>query len=197
MKLTKDRHTGEIKLTFRGRYEYDEYIKTELKEHVTGYERVENQKYYFATASGKVDYDKDCSDYIDVDRYRSANYFSSGELAELVVKADNLMRRIRRRISEICKPVNWGNLEETKYTIVYDYDSQELKVQSVRLNRVLFGLWCDTEENAKRIIAEYGADLIWYSTEYRERMDTLIPVPDENEEKSEDVDWLCVQREAI
>lgn len=189
MKVTKNKRTREIKLTFRNEDEYYEYIKTALKNKPTGYERCAGGEHYYVNRFGKVlwDYDmgaseNDCS-------YDIANYYSNLELAKLVNKADSLMRRIRRRISELCEPTNWEAYRELKFTIWFNYSTHTLDIAASRENRVLFGLWCDTRENARKIMEEFHDDLIWYFTEYRERMDALQPIPEETDEPEDEEDW--------
>lgn len=101
---------------------------------------------------------------------RNFNMFSSKELAENIMRFEILNRKILKRISEICEPVDWNNCYESKYVIYYDRASETLNYNY----RIYFQyeLWvCDTEEHAKQIINEFKDDLIWFFTEYKTRMD--------------------------
>lgn len=190
MKIMQNKHTGEVKLTFKTFEEYADYVKLNTKPRPTGYERVDKtKKYYFYTPTGDVNADVNAGTVIDDCRYSCANYFSSIELARLVNRADALMRRVRRRISELCEPVNWDEYRKIKFTIWFNYDNHALEAIAYRDHRILFGLWCDTRENANKIIEEFKDELLWYFTEYRERMDALQPIPEETDEPEDDEDY--------
>lgn len=101
---------------------------------------------------------------------RNFNMFSSKELAENIMRFEILNRKILKRISEICEPVDWNNCYESKYVIYYDRASETLNY-NYRIY-CQYELWvCDTEEHAKQIINEFKDDLIWFFTEYKTRMD--------------------------
>lgn len=138
----------------------------------TGYERVNiGSRYcYNAVLSGTRSIP--CDDRgTDRALYDAANYYNDKNFAENIARAEKLYRRIRRRIAEICEPVDWNDSRTSKWVIIFDYTDGTFTTLSCR-NATLFGsLCCDTQEHAEQIIKEFHDELIWYFTEYRDRMD--------------------------
>lgn len=107
---------------------------------------------------------------LDNARYDSGNCFTSEQLAANVSVYKSLDSRIRRRISEICEPLDWKNRRLSKYEIVYDWHHEDFTIYNA--HNWHSGQWvCDTEEHAKQIIEEFKDELTWYFTEFKDRMD--------------------------
>ena len=105
------------------------------------------------------------------------NHFTSKELAENIARYQSLDLRIRRRIAEICEPVNW-NTYCNKYSIFYNHAMKKLDWFESWNGE--YAIWyCDTTEHAIQIIEEFKDELTWYFTEFKDRMDSL-PGPDYN-----------------
>ena len=95
--------------------------------------------------------------------YHVGNCFTSLKFAETIARYQSLDLRIRRRIAEICEPVK----DDDAYVIRYNVDSLESTCMSCN-----YGGWrFDTEKHAKQIIEEFKDELIWYFTEFKDRMD--------------------------
>lgn len=115
-----------------------------------------------------------CQDYggiISSRIYGFGDYFSSEELAKNVARAETLMRRIRRRAAEICEPINWEVLSTQKWYIYFDYNDNKIEISYIHHTRTPFNIYFDTDEHARQIIEEFKGELIWYFTEYKDRMD--------------------------
>lgn len=109
------------------------------------------------------------NDSIDHERYAHGNCFASKELAENIARYQSLDLRIRRRIAEICEPVNWRS-GTWNFDIVYLHPESKLIVGEVK--HAQSATWCcDTKEHALQIIEEFKDELIWYFTEFKDRMD--------------------------
>ena len=151
----------------------EEYKKLQSsKEKETGYERVpESDIYFYANSRGDVE--TACEDCYDVDNeyYESANYYSSAIVAENNIRADNLMRQLRRFSVEHREcGVNLNDTNTKKYYICYDYENNELGATFTFVGRV-FGIICfDSEEAVNTAIAEFHDELIWYFTEYKDSL---------------------------
>lgn len=143
----------------------EELIKEQKK---TGWERPTNDETYWVVCdNGVEDYawhddDEDC--------YISGNCFTSEELAENIARYQSLDRRIRRRIAEICEPVDWTDNETIKFYICFKHPLGKFAVNNSFGNHC-HGWYCDTEAHAEHIIDEFREELMWYFTEFKDRMD--------------------------
>lgn len=107
--------------------------------------------------------------------YHVGNCFNSLKFAENIAHYQSLDLRIRRRIAEICEPVDLCNANADKYTLYYDNVFH--KVTWTRHISIHFATWyCDTEAHAEQIINEFSEELMWYFTEFRDRMDAILDV---------------------
>ena len=137
----------------------------------TGWEKPQHGDYYWFIDHEGLVHAAVWGDYLlDQDRYDHGNSFSSNELAENLVRYRTLDARIRRRIAEICEPVDWKNHSQTEFTISYDYVDNMCCITS--LSYIRKGQWfCDTREHAEQIIEEFKDELTWCFTEFKDRMD--------------------------
>lgn len=145
----------------------EEYKKLHLLE--TGYERVlPDNGFYYATSRGHIESGIDAYDYIDNEYYESANYYSSETVAENNIRADKLMRQLRRFAVEHRKcGANLNDINTAKFYIYYD---NELESGSV-FGAKFFGAICfDSKETAQAAIEEFHDELIWYFTEYKDSL---------------------------
>ena len=108
---------------------------------------------------------------IDNARYDSGNCFTSEILAANVSAYKSLDSRIRRRIAEICEPVNWLDTRTPVYLIMFDSTTRKLQpVHTIQYIHSI-GWWIDTQKHAEQIIEEFKDELTWYFTEFKDRMD--------------------------
>lgn len=135
----------------------------------TGYERIIGDFYIAGTGESLIC--NDTGDAVSGNLYQCGNYFSSEKLASNIARAETLMRRIRRRAVEICKPIDWKKFNIPKWYIYFDYSSNEISALYAHSVRELFNIIFDTKEHANQIIEEFKDELVWYFTEYKERMD--------------------------
>lgn len=153
-------------------------LKAQLNkpEKKTGWEKPKhNENYYLIHNDGLVMGDGWSNLTVDLPRYNIGNCFTSKELAENIARYQSLDLRIRRRIAEICEPINWID-SSFKFGIYYNHGVHKLEEYSTRCGE--YGLWvCDTREHAEQIIEEFKDELTWYFTEFKDRMDSL-PEPD-------------------
>ena len=144
----------------------EELVKEQKK---TGWEKAEFSYKYFAILSNGEVY-QGVAD-IKSKEYERGNYFTSKELAKNIARYQSLDLRIRRRIAEICEPVNWLDTRTPVYLIMFD--SMTRKLQPVHTIQYIhsIGWWIDTKEHAEQIIEEFKDELTWYFTEFKDRMD--------------------------
>ena len=151
----------------------EEYKKLQpSEEKITGYERVpESDIYYYAHSSGYVE--TDCEDYYDVDNeyYESANYYSDKTVAENNVRADKLMRQLRRFSVEHRKyKTNFNSINARRFYIIYQCEINEIKPYHTSYAIYFGAIYFDSEETAQAAIDEFHDELIWYFTEYKDSL---------------------------
>lgn len=93
------------------------------------------------------------------------------ELAENIIRYQALDRRIRRRISEICEPMNLHDCKKREFFIRLNLILKSFEVCYAD-TALLPGLWyMDTREHAEQILDAFRKDLLWYFTQFKDRMD--------------------------
>ena len=148
----------------------EEYKKIQSpKKKKTGYERVlPDNEFYYATSRGCIESGIDAYDYIDNEYYESANYYSSPIVAENNIRADNLMRQLRRFAVQHREPgINFNNANTAKFYIICDYENDELRVNYTSCTKVFGAIYFDSREVANAAIDKFHDELIWYLNEYK------------------------------
>ena len=156
----------------------EEYIARPKNEPVaeekpkTGYERLENGEIYFTPNKyGECeDYAEDESPY-DKKKYDAANYYNERNIAENIVRADTLMRKLRQWQALNDEPVDWSDKNSPKWEIEYDYDEKNFDVDYYNKYRYLGQIYFSSVEKAREAIEVFKDELTWYFTEYQQRLD--------------------------
>ena len=137
---------------------------------LTGYERVEGM-YFYSTTNSQLDWATDKSCDFDDEKYESANYYSNKTVAQNNVRADKLMRQLRRFAAEHReKTINWDNKKQNKYSIFYDCNNHEVMVGTDIFLRYHGTIYFDSGEAAQLAIDTFHDELIWYFTEYKDSL---------------------------
>ena len=137
----------------------------------TGYERADFNVVYFtddAFPKKPSEYAERSNDYDDT-AFESANYYTDKKLAEDNIRADRLLRRLRRFSAVNRKnKIDWEDLTQAKFNIVFVYDNEGLSVSKRSVFRGFGEIWFDTKELAEKAIEKFRDDLMWYFTEYKD-----------------------------
>lgn len=146
----------------------EELVKEQKK---TGWEKpVWGQTYWFIDELGEVEGKDWKDDELDEKRYACGNCFTSKELAENIARYTSLDRRIRRRIAEICEPIQWRS-GSRKWHIIWNHNTNFMIIDWID-SAVEYAKWnFDTKEHAEQIIEEFNDELTWFFTEFKDRMD--------------------------
>lgn len=143
----------------------------------TGYERVKKgDVYYFNITRSETVAEVECNRRIDEGRYDTGNYYSDKTIAENNARADRLLRQLRRwqaQNDEAISKEDWEDNDKGKWCIMYGYGAEELYVNwfySVRLHNVIY---FTTKEKAEEAIEVFRDELLWYFTEYVQRLDEM------------------------
>lgn len=143
----------------------------------TGYERVEKgSTYFYNYSSDDTDNDIDKKDMVDQEYYNNANYYSDKMIAENNARADKLLRCLRRWQALNDKAItkkDWKDKSLTKYLIIYDYDSNVISPSRVWWMRGTNNIYFKSREKAEEAIEVFKDELLWYFTEYVQRLDEV------------------------
>ena len=142
----------------------------------TGYERVEVEETYYL-----VDVDDEITNMkhngqLDRDCYDVGNYYSNKTIAENNARADRLLRQLRRwqaQNDEVISKEDWEDHELTKYFIIYDYDSNVISPGRTWWMRGTNNIYFKSREKAEEAIEAFRDELLWYFTEYVQRLDEV------------------------
>ena len=126
-----------------------------INKKITGYERV-NGGYYYYDNGYTVDTILDTGNPTSVDLYDNANYYSNINIANNNVRADNLMRQLRRFAAENRKEyIDWENKNQDKYYLRYDYLNKKIYVGLIQSFRDFGQIYFDTKDIAELEMKKY------------------------------------------
>ena len=142
----------------------------------TGYERVEvEETYYLVEVDDEITNMKH-NGQLDRDCYDVGNYYSNKTIAENNARADRLHRQLRQWQGLNDKAItkkDWKGYDVIKYNIDYDYLTNRLLVRWTGRYRKLNVVYFTSEEKAEKAIKVFEDELIWYFTEYVQRLDEV------------------------
>lgn len=145
----------------------EDFKKITTTNKITGYERVRSGSYYYDTGYGSVDIGTDIECVQTNLNYDGANYYSNINIANNNVRADKLMRRLRRfAVKNRKEDIDWTNENQNKYYLYYDYVNKEFFINSTSYWRTFGQIYFDTKETAQQALEIFKDELLWYFTEY-------------------------------
>lgn len=139
----------------------------------TGYERVSaGQKYWIQNTRGDVCWGTESIFFTGNNEfYDSANYYSDETIAKNNVRADALMRQLRRFAVEHRKEnIDWDGKEQKKYNIYYNYNKHEIMIDQNIYYRYHGIIYFDSAKIAQLAIDTFHDELVWYFTEYKDSL---------------------------
>lgn len=137
----------------------------------TGYERLYNEDYFIDNSYGDVEKNFDGEFDYGWEHYGTANYYSDYTVAESNIRADKLMRQLRRFAVEHRKEeFNWDNCNKRAYYICYDHINGCLNVAGINTYQTYGVIYFDMEDTAQFAIRTFHDELIWYFTEYKDSL---------------------------
>lgn len=141
--------------------DYEEYIEPKP---LTGWERVEGDSYETITSNGALN-TVDFGYYMDVERYKQANYFSTKEKAEEINFKQRLFRKLQRFSDENGgNEIDWENTNQKKYCILYCHSFKELQSDFTWVRQNQGQIYFISKEIAEKAIMLFHDDLIKYFT---------------------------------
>lgn len=140
---------------------YEEYIEPKP---LTGWERVEGDSYETITSNGALN-TVDFGYYMDVERYKQANYFSTKEKAEEIIFKQRLFRKLQRFSDENGgNEIDWENTNQKKYCILYCHSFKELQSDFTWVRQNQGQIYFISKEIAEKAIELFHDELIKYFT---------------------------------
>lgn len=142
----------------------------------TGYERVEvEETYYLVEVDDEITNMKH-NGQLDRDCYDVGIYYSNKTIAENNARADRLLRHLRQWQAQNDEPISvedWNNESKKKWFIIYSYSSEEMYAEYYYIMRLPNTIYFATKEKAEEAIEVFKDELIWYFTEYVQRLDEV------------------------
>ena len=142
----------------------------------TGYERVEvEETYYLVEVDDEITNMKH-NGQLDRDCYDVGNYYSNKTIAENNARADRLLRHLRQWQAQNDEPISvedWNNESKKKWFIIYSYSSEEMYAEYYYIMRLPNTIYFATKEKAEEAIEVFKDELLWYFTEYVQRLDEM------------------------
>lgn len=157
----------------------DEQLETlglKEKKKSTGYERVNSTGdcYWYKDSCQREPSSEHHRSGFDDKRYEEANYYSDEKIAQNNLRADTLMRRLRRFAAEnggIPSAEDWKNASMKKWFIDAYYNdvagSVHIEIGDLYSTRDTFQIYFKSEEACEKAIEEFKDELTWYFTEYQ------------------------------
>lgn len=145
----------------------EETLEQLANKRTTGYERVRSGSTYYTDSCGVVKTFEECTEYSDEAVYESGNYYSDPDVAANNIRADNLMRQLRRfAVKNRKSDIDWDDNTQNKHYLYYDYVNKEVFINSTSYWRTFGQIYFDTKETAQQALEIFKDELLWYFTEY-------------------------------
>lgn len=144
----------------------------------TGYERVKKGEMYYVidTEYNSMLKITEFNDQEDEQCYNAGNYFNDKIIAENNARADKLLRCLRQWQAQNDKPISmsdWKNDNISKYYVDYDCFNELFFVTYTVRRRSLNNIYFTSQEKTKEAIEVFKDELLWYFTEYVQRLDEV------------------------
>ena len=140
-----------------------------------GYERVEKgEMYYLVDIYNNIMRVTEDNDQGDEQCYNTGNYYNDKVIAENNARADRLQRCLRQWQAQNDEPISvedWNNESKKKWFIIYS--SEEMYAEYYYIMRLPNTIYFTTKEKAEEAIEVFKDELIWYFTEYVQRLDEV------------------------
>lgn len=144
----------------------------------TGYERVDEDDSYFVddTINDGHEVIGGGGTLVNDLYYNNGNYYNDETIVENNARADKLFRCLRQwqaQNDEVISKEDWEDHDLTKYFIIYDYDSNVISPGRTWWMRGTNNIYFKSREKAEEAIEAFRDELLWYFTEYVQRLDEV------------------------
>lgn len=144
----------------------------------TGYERVKKGEMYYVidTEYNSMLKITEFNDKEDEQCYNTGNYYNDKIIAENNARADRLLRQLRQWQAANDKSISekdWNDESKKKWFVAYSYGAEKLYADYYYIMRLPNTIYFATKEKAEEAIEVFKDELIWYFTEYVQRLDEV------------------------
>lgn len=143
----------------------------------TGYERVDEDESYFVDDTINDGHEVlGGGALVNNLYYINGNYYNDKTIVENNARADRLLRQLRQWQALNDKPISqsdWEDNGKNKWCILYSYGAEKLYVDYFHYIRLHNVIYFTTREKAEEAIEQFADELIWYFTEYVQRLDEV------------------------
>ena len=141
----------------------------------TGYERVDEDESYFVDDTINDGHEVlGGRTLVNNLYYINGNYYNDKSIVENNARADRLLRRLRQWQAQNDKAISkedWNNESKKKWFIIYS--SGEMYAEYYYIMRLPNTIYFATKEKAEEAIEVFIDGLLWYFTEYVQRLDEV------------------------
>lgn len=143
----------------------------------TGYERVDEDESYFVDDTINDGHEVlGGRTLVNNLYYINGNYYNDKSIVENNARADRLLRQLRQWQAQNDEPISvedWNNESKKKWFIIYSYSSEEMYAEYYYIMRLPNTIYFATKEKAEEAIEVFRDELLWYFTEYVQRLDEV------------------------
>ena len=144
----------------------------------TGYERVKKGEMYYVidTEYNSMLKITEFNDKEDEQCYNTGNYYNDKIIAENNARADRLLRQLRQWQALNDKSISekdWNDESKKKWFVAYSYGAEKLYADYYYIMRLPNTIHFATKEKAEEAIEVFKDELLWYFTEYVQRLDEV------------------------
>lgn len=141
----------------------------------TGYERVDEGESYFVDDTINDGHEVlGGGALVNNLYYINGNYYNDKTIVENNARADRLLRQLRQwqaQNDEVISKEDWNNESKKKWFIIYS--SEEMYAEYYYIMRLPNTIYFATKEKAEEAIEVFKDELLWYFTEYVQRLDEV------------------------
>lgn len=142
----------------------------------TGYERVKKGEMYYVvdTEYNSMSKNTEFDDQRDEQCYNTGNYYNDKVITENNARADRLLRCLRQWQAQNDEPISmsdWKNDNISKYYVDYDCFNELFFVTYAVRRRAPNTIYFTSKEKAEEAAGVFKDELLWYFTEYQQRLD--------------------------
>lgn len=141
----------------------------------TGYERVDEDESYFVDDTINDGHEVlGGGALINNLYYINGNYYNDKTIVENNARADRLLRRLRQWQAQNDRAVtkkDWGNSLARKFRIKYNHFDDKLMMVGEEYFQDVNVIYFSSMEKADEAIEQFKDELLWYFTEYVQRLD--------------------------
>lgn len=137
----------------------------------TGYERVADEKCYYARGGNICIVKCECDNDRDNINFTRGDYVNDEKLYNDRERARVLHDRLEQWQALNDEPVDWSKTTKTKYKIIFNYSINDFRIFTSHDFREINIVYFSSKEKAEEAIEVFRDELMWYYTKYRSRLD--------------------------